>query len=109
MTHKPSRFGSQSISNLNQAYKQKKNAASQSITNLNQGLKQKQHWATTSVTNLGENITYQCCTKTNEYICHTLTLCDLISSKLDSVINSIDDEVFSGNHDELGMPRLIFL
>ncbi|KAK8194556.1 uncharacterized protein BKA78DRAFT_293251 [Phyllosticta capitalensis] len=101
LTHKPSRFGSQSISNLNQAYKQKKNAASQSITNLNQGLKQKQHWATTSVTNLGENITYQCCTKTNEYICHTLTLCDLISSKLDSVINSIDDEVFSGNHDEL--------
>ncbi|KAK8253294.1 Alpha/Beta hydrolase protein [Phyllosticta capitalensis] len=87
--------------NLNQAYKQKKNAASQSITNLNQGLKQKQHWATTSVTNLGENITYQCCTKTNEYICHTLALCDLISSKLDSVINSIDDEVFSGNHDEL--------
>ncbi|KAK8238644.1 Alpha/Beta hydrolase protein [Phyllosticta capitalensis] len=101
LTHKPSRFGSQSISNLNQAYKQKKNAASQSITNLNQGLKQKQHWATTSVTNLGENITYQCCTKTNEYICHTLALCDLISSKLDSVINSIDDEVFSGNHDEL--------
>ncbi|KAK7530150.1 Alpha/Beta hydrolase protein [Phyllosticta citribraziliensis] len=99
---KPSRrFGSQSISNLNQAYKQKKNAATQSVANLNQGLKQKQNWATSSVTNLGESITYQCCSKTNEYICHTLALCDLISSKLDSVINSIDEEVFSGNHDEM--------
>ena len=33
---------------------------------------------------------------------HRISLCDLISSKLDAVITSIDGEVFSGDERELG-------
>ena len=34
---------------------------------------------------------------------HRISLCDLISSKLDAVITSIDGEVFSGDERELGV------
>ena len=34
---------------------------------------------------------------------HRISLCDLISSKLDAIITSIDGEVFSGDERELGV------
>lgn len=91
---KPTKMASQSLSNINDSYKQKKLQASQSVNNLNDGLQRRHKMASHSVSNLHD--------RTNQYMAHTVALCDLISSKLDQIITSIDDEVFSGNEQELG-------
>lgn len=90
---KPTKMASQSLSNINDSYKQKKLQASQSVNNLNDGLQRRHKMASHSVSNLHD--------RTNQYMAHTVALCDLISSKLDQIITSIDDEVFSGNEQEL--------
>lgn len=91
---KPGKLASQSLGSINESYKQKKQLASQSVTNLNDGLQRRQKMASRSVSNLQD--------RGNQYMAHTVALCDLISSKLDQIITSIDDEVFSGNEQELG-------
>ncbi|KAF4538784.1 Lipase class 3 [Lasiodiplodia theobromae] len=90
---KPGKLASQSLGSINESYKQKKQLASQSVTNLNDGLQRRQKMASRSVSNLQD--------RGNQYMAHTVALCDLISSKLDQIITSIDDEVFSGNEQEL--------
>ncbi|EKG11086.1 Lipase class 3 [Macrophomina phaseolina MS6] len=89
----PTKMASQSLSNINDSYRQKKLQASQSVTNLNDGLQRRHKMASQSVSNLHD--------RTNQYMAHTVALCDLVSSKLDQIITSIDDEVFSGNEQEL--------
>lgn len=90
---KPSLMASHSLTNLNDSYKEKrKKLASKSATNLNNAMQRQNHKASQSV-----------CDLQGRTVAHTVALCDLISSKLDQVITSMDDEVFSGNEQELGM------
>lgn len=56
------------------------NAAAASVNNLHDGLHQ----------------------RTTEYMNQGAALCDIISSRLNAIITSIDGEVFSGNENELG-------
>ncbi|EOD46896.1 putative lipase class 3 protein [Neofusicoccum parvum UCRNP2] len=90
---KPSKMASQSLSNINDSYQQRKKLASKSVTNLGDGLQRRQKMASQSVSDLSG--------RTGQYMAHTVALCDLISSRLDQIITSIDDEVFSGNEQEL--------
>ncbi|KAL0263107.1 hypothetical protein SLS55_002083 [Diplodia seriata] len=90
---RPGQLATQSLGSINESYKLKKLQASRSVTNLNDGLQRRQQMASRSVSNLHD--------RGNQYVAHTVALCDLISSKLDQVITSIDDEVFSGEEREL--------
>lgn len=60
------------------------NAAAASVNNLHDGLHQ----------------------RTTEYMNQGAALCDIISSRLNAIITSIDGEVFSGNENELGKTTL---
>ena len=41
--------------------------------------------------------------KTNAYLNQGAVLCDLIASKLDAIVTSIDGDLFSGEESDLGM------
>ena len=43
-----------------------------------------------------------------DFLAHKTPVCDLISSKFNAVITSIDGEIFSGDEKELGMLSLLF-
>ncbi|KAH7075996.1 Alpha/Beta hydrolase protein [Paraphoma chrysanthemicola] len=57
--------------------------------------------ATKITTNCIERPTHAVAMKSMQALCHGAALCDMISSKFDAVINSIDGERFSGQEQDL--------